>query len=106
MPNHAKNVQTVICTEIIKKSQLERPFEAINRYFFDFWTPSGSPGASQDMTGASQNSSFFHESLDASQNQPGGLPEGLKEGPRVALGVTQGSPGPHFGSLWDRRCTP
>ena len=48
---------------------------------------------------------FSSESLDASGNQPGGLPGRLKGGPREDPGVTQESAGHHFGSIWNRRCT-
>ena len=56
MPDHAQNVQTVTFTKIVKKSRLERLFGIQNRSFVDFWIPSGSPGASQDVTEAAQNS--------------------------------------------------
>ena len=59
MPDHAQNVQTVTFTKIVKKSRLERLFGIQNRSSVDFWIPSGSPGASQDVTEAAQNSYFF-----------------------------------------------
>ena len=59
MPDHAQNVQTVTSTKIVKKSRLERLFGTQNWFFVDFWIPSGSPGASQDMTEAAQSSFFL-----------------------------------------------
>ena len=41
-------------TKFDKKSRLERPFLAINRFSMYFWGPLGSPGASWDVPGTSR----------------------------------------------------
>ena len=88
IPDHAQNVQTVTFTKIVKKSRLERLFGIQNRSFVDFWIPSGSPGASQDVTEAAQSSFFFHESEEASENQPLALPGRLNGDARETPAVT------------------
>ena len=70
-----------------------------NQSFVDFWIPSGSPGASKDVTEAAQNLYFFHESEEASENQPVALPGRLNGDARETPAVTQGSPGHQVTSL-------
>ena len=48
-----------LCTKIDKKSRLDRLSLAKNRLLANFWGPPGSPGASQDVPGTSQNRSWF-----------------------------------------------
>ena len=51
------------------------------------------------MTEAAQNSYFFHESEEASENQPVALPGRLNGDARETPAVTQGSPGHQVTSL-------
>ena len=88
---------TALRTKIEKNPGSERLFLAKNRFLVDFWEFSGSPGASRDVPGASQNRSFFQQFRVSSENVLGRSPGRPPGGPEAP-------PGYHFGSIFGRFC--
>ena len=75
---------------------LERPFLATNRFGVDFWRPSGSPGASRDVPGASQNPSKFSSIASCVSKRARTAP---REAPGKPRGTPPAPPGHNFGSI-------
>ena len=95
--NRAKSLNNGIAHKNLQKSGLGTPFLAKNRFLVDFWEFSGSPGASRDVPGASQNRSFFQQFRVSSENVLGRSPGRPPGGPEAP-------PGYHFGSIFGRFC--
>ena len=87
--------KTALWAEIDENPHLESQFSSKNTFLIDFCGPSGSPGASRDVPGASQNISFLSFIVSCVWKR-------VRTGPREAPGRPRGSPeGPtwyHFGS--------
>ena len=83
------------------KSRLERPFLANKRFGVDFWGPSGSPGGSRDVPGASQNPWNFSLIFSCVSKCARTVPREVPERPR---GTPQATPGHTFRSILIRFC--
>ena len=80
-----------LCTKIDKKSRVERSFLAKKRFLVNFWGPPGSPGASWDDPGNSQNRSFFSFMVNCDWKRRWTASGRPREGPRGASRRPQGT---------------
>ena len=100
-----KNVQkgwtTALRAKSEENSRLERPFLAKKRFGVDFWGPSGSPGGSRDVPGASQNPWKFSLICSCVSKCARTVPREAPERPR---GTPQAPPGHNFRSILTRFC--
>ena len=83
-------------TKIEENQRSERPFLAKKCFWVDFWRPSGSPGASRDVPGASQNPLKFSAIASCVSKLARTAP---REAPGRPRGTPQAPPGHNFGSI-------
>ena len=94
-----KASKTALCTEIDENPRLESHFSANNRFLLNFCGPSGSPGASRDVPGASQNTSFFSLIFSCVWKRARTVPRGAPGRPLGSRGNSGYHIGSNFGSI-------